>query len=161
MFGIPNPTAKAAVVQAAPAHGPIAVVGVGDLVDARAGGIVQIDRIARVAEDGSVVGEQPTIHVGHRESEPTANGIDDARVPRRKTGQIRRNHQVIARADNRVRRKCVGDAAADAPVSEIDVGRPRVEQLDELLPHVVGRRVIHDLVDDDVLRRGARERNEK
>ena len=67
---------------------------------------------------------------------------------------MRRDDQIIARIEDGVGRERIVDAAADAPAGEIDVGRPCVEQLDEFLPHVMRRRMIHDFIDDDVLRGG-------
>ena len=116
------------------------VVGTGiDELQARAAA-VRCGRPATAVEIDHLVGE----HAGGGAQRHPVGTVRQGAVPLRAA-----HHQEAARIDAGRDREGVVGAAADLPAGEVEGGRARVVQLDELGVVVVVRGMVVDLVDDD------------
>ncbi len=61
------------------------------------------------------------------------------------------NDEIITGRNDGVARNNKIQAAADLPAGDVHVRRAAIVKLDPLVPRTLGRGMIHDLVDDDVL----------
>jgi hypothetical protein len=131
---IPLPIAPPISVGDAEEHGPVALGSVGKQAILAFRTILQPDHITVVAERAF----------------PPSDEVGQVGVPVAERGRIRRNHDKPAARN----RRPVGDGELD-PVGEppprhVHLRSAAIEEFDPFLQHVDGRRVVHDLVDNDL-----------
>ena len=130
---LPSPAVEAAILRATHTVRPVAPIGVGHLVRHAPCGILQHQRFPAVAQ---------TAH-------PTAAGLLGPGIFCQKNLGIGRNHKQTVGRDFDVR-KIKTNPSRESPAIEVHRPGVAVEQLDVFLAIILGGRVIHDLVDDDV-----------
>ena len=71
-------------------------------------------------------------------------------MPGVELSQIRGDHEIAVGREKDIVGESEADALREPPALQVHGVGALVEQLDVLLPHILGVRMIHDFIDDDI-----------